>query len=64
MICFGILLWAQPVYLMYKLIKLTVKGRDSDEQEGADEENKLVYYWIAGLSIQSSSLYIFHFEYK
>eukprot|EP00027_Filamoeba_sp_ATCC50430_P008813 CAMPEP_0168551254 /NCGR_PEP_ID=MMETSP0413-20121227/6070_1 /TAXON_ID=136452 /ORGANISM="Filamoeba nolandi, Strain NC-AS-23-1" /LENGTH=168 /DNA_ID=CAMNT_0008581759 /DNA_START=443 /DNA_END=949 /DNA_ORIENTATION=- len=40
---------AQPVYLIYKLLKLSTVGRDSDEQPGADGEEKLIFYWLAGI---------------
>lgn len=38
----------QPGYLLYKLFKITIAGRDPDEQEDADETFKLVFYWIVG----------------
>ena len=42
------LLVCQPAYLLYKVIKLSSVGRDSDEQEGADDSDKIAFYWIAG----------------
>lgn len=36
------------MYLVYKLLKLSIVGRDKDEQPGADDTEKLIFYWIAG----------------
>jgi hypothetical protein len=56
MILFFIALLGQPGYLVYKLIKLTVFGRDDDEQPGADDTEKLIFYWIAGARERMNNL--------
>lgn len=48
MILFGIVLLAQPAYLLYKEVKLTAFGSDPDEQDMAAKPMKLAFYWIAG----------------
>jgi len=46
---FLLILLAQPIYLLYKLIKLSVQGPDPDEQADALHNSKLAFYWIAGI---------------